>query len=48
MLKDGQIFCDSCEARITKVTGAPAEGWPSMHNLCSTCFEALRRRAIPR
>jgi len=48
MLKDGQLFCDNCGTRITKVNEAPAEGWPTMHNLCSKCFAEVRTRAIPR
>lgn len=48
MLKDGQLFCDKCGTRITQVTETPAEGWPTMHNLCSKCFAEVRTQAIPR
>jgi hypothetical protein len=48
MLKDGQLFCDNCQKPISKVTDAPAEGWPTMHNLCSDCFAQLRNQAVPR
>jgi hypothetical protein len=41
MLKEDKIVCDQCGAVITRVTGAPAEGWPKLHNLCSACFAAL-------
>ena len=48
MLKDGQLFCDSCQVRITKISEAPAEGWPGLHALCSACFAELKGRAVPR
>ena len=38
MFKDTTIVCDKCNAMITHVTNAPAEGWPKLHNLCSSCF----------
>jgi predicted amidophosphoribosyltransferase len=48
MLRDNQMVCDVCQKPITRVTQIPAEGWPKMHNLCSTCFSELKRQAIPR
>ena len=48
MFRDGQMVCDVCQKSITRVTEAPAEGWPKMHNLCSGCFADLKKQAIPR
>lgn len=48
MIKDGQIFCDSCNALITRVTEIPAEGWPQLHALCSNCFAQLGKKAPQR
>ena len=48
MLKDGQIYCDVCQSRITRVTDAPPEGWPALHAICSACFAQLRGKAVPR
>ncbi len=48
MLKDGQIVCDACRSVITRVTEAPAEGWPQLHSLCSACYAELKKRALPR
>ena len=42
------MFCDGCGKRITKITTVPEGGWGPMHNLCSSCFDALRATAIPR
>jgi hypothetical protein len=47
MIRDGQMVCDSCQKAITRVLEVPAEGWPTMHNLCSTCFEGLWKQSIP-
>lgn len=47
MLKDGTMVCDACHKPITRVTTAPPEGWPTMHNLCSGCFQELWSRSIP-
>ncbi len=48
MLKDGEIYCDTCGKRISRVTDVPAEGWPALHALCSSCFAELRAKAVPR
>ncbi len=48
MLKDGRMVCDACEKPITRYTEVPPDGWPSLHNLCSPCFDALRARSLPR
>jgi len=48
MLRDGQLVCDLCQKNITQIREVPAEGWPKMHNLCSTCFADLKKQAIPR
>lgn len=40
MYKDGQLYCDACQTAITRVTEAPADGWPNLHCLCSSCFQA--------
>jgi len=48
MLRDGQILCDACQKPITRMTQAPAEGWPQMHNVCSSCFAELQKQAVPR
>lgn len=48
MLKEGEIYCDNCQKRITQISDVPAEGWPTMHNLCSDCFKQVRGRAVPR
>ncbi|MCI4369530.1 MAG: hypothetical protein L3K09_08230 [Thermoplasmata archaeon] len=45
MYKDGQIVCDSCQTMITHLTGAPAEGYPKMHDLCSACFAELWKKS---
>jgi hypothetical protein len=42
MIQEDKIVCDQCGALITHVTGVPPEGWPHMHNLCSTCFATLK------
>jgi len=48
MIRDGQLVCDACQKNISRVTEVPAEGWPKMHNLCSSCFADLKKQAIPR
>jgi hypothetical protein len=48
MIRDGRLVCDGCQKPITRITDVPAEGWPQMHNLCTTCFDDLRKRAVPR
>jgi len=48
MIRDGQMVCDGCQTPITRVTEIPAEGWPKMHNLRSTCFAGLKIQAVPR
>jgi predicted amidophosphoribosyltransferase len=48
VLKDGEMVCDQCQKPITRVTEAPAEGYPRMHNLCSACFAELRKKSISR
>jgi hypothetical protein len=48
MLRDGTIVCDGCQQPITKITQAPQEGWPQMHNLCSACFDSLWKTALQR
>jgi len=48
MLKDGQLVCDRCHKVITKITNVPPEGWEKMHNLCSDCFTAIGKTAVPR
>lgn len=40
MYRDGEIVCDVCNATITRVTEPPADGWPKLHSLCSSCFAA--------
>jgi len=48
-LRDQQLICDQCQKVITRITTVPEEGWaPSMHNLCSTCFQELHSRSIHR
>ena len=48
MIHDGQMVCDACQKPISKISEVPAEGWPQMHNLCSSCFAQLKQQAIPR
>ena len=48
MFKDGQVVCDACNKPITRVTEAPAEGWPDLHSLCSACFDQLKGTSLPR
>ncbi len=48
MLKDGQLICDRCQKPISRITGAPAEGWERMHNLCSACFLEVWKESVPR
>jgi len=48
MLKEGRLVCDRCQTPITRVTDVPADGWPTMHNLCSACFAKVRNAAVPR
>ncbi|HTT15116.1 MAG TPA: hypothetical protein VMG81_04985 [Thermoplasmata archaeon] len=46
-LKDGAMVCDGCQKVITRLTVVPDEGWPRMHNLCSSCFADLWKSSIP-
>jgi len=48
MIRENQMVCDVCQKPITRVTEIPSEGWPKMHNLCSTCFSDLKKQAVPR
>lgn len=48
MIDQGRIVCDSCRAVVTRVTEVPAEGWPQLHNLCSSCYAQLREKALAR
>jgi hypothetical protein len=48
MIRDGRLMCDVCQKPISRITDVPPEGWPQMHNLCGTCFDDLRKRAVPR
>ncbi len=48
MLRDGELVCDACQARITRLTTVPEEGWERMHNLCSGCFDRLWATSIVR
>jgi len=48
MIQDGRLVCDACRKPITRITDVPAEGWPQLRNLCSACFDDLRKRAVPR
>jgi hypothetical protein len=48
MIRDGEMVCDQCGKTITHITSVPAEGYPKMHNLCSTCFDELRKQSISR
>jgi hypothetical protein len=48
MIREGRLVCDACQKSISRITDVPAEGWPQMHNLCTPCFDDLRKRAVPR
>jgi hypothetical protein len=48
MLRDGQLFCDSCQKVISRITEAPPTGWEAMHNLCSSCFLVLEKQSVSR
>ncbi|HYB77773.1 MAG TPA: hypothetical protein VEE83_03720 [Thermoplasmata archaeon] len=48
MIREGTMVCDVCQGPITRITEVPAEGWPKMHNLCSSCFSDLKKQAVPR
>jgi len=48
VIRDGAIVCDNCQKVITKITKVPEEGWPQMHNVCSTCFDALWKTGLQR
>ncbi len=48
MLQNDQLICDSCQKLITHITAAPSEGWERMHNLCSSCYAALKAKAVAR
>jgi len=47
MIRDGQMICDRCQKTISRVTEVPPEGWPTMHNLCSPCFQEVWKQSIP-
>jgi hypothetical protein len=44
MFKEGKLFCDSCQAEVTRVNPPPEDGWPKLHVLCSTCFAQLGQK----
>jgi hypothetical protein len=46
MIRDGTIYCDACQATISRVSGAPPEGWERLHNLCSRCFALTSKKAV--
>jgi hypothetical protein len=46
MMRDGQLVCDSCQTKITRITSTPGDGWEQMHNLCSACFVALWKTSM--
>jgi len=48
MIREGTMVCDVCQRPITRINEIPAEGWPKMHNLCSSCFSDLKKQAVPR
>ena len=48
MIRDQSIVCDRCQKSISRITQVPAEGWPQMHNLCSSCFDELWKLGIQR
>jgi hypothetical protein len=48
MIQDGKVVCDSCHVVISRVSNVPPEGWPKMHNLCSSCFRELGKASVAR
>jgi len=48
MIEDGKMVCDQCKAVISRIENVPADGWPTMHNLCSACFRELGKRSVAR
>jgi hypothetical protein len=48
MIEDGKMVCDNCRTVITRIANVPAEGWPTMHNLCSNCFRELGKQSVAR
>jgi hypothetical protein len=48
MLRDGELVCDACQAKITRISSTPDETWARMHNLCSACFDRLWATSIAR
>ena len=47
MIRDGQIFCDTCGTPITRTTAVLEGDGARMHNVCSECFTTLKKRSIP-
>jgi hypothetical protein len=47
MIKDGQIFCDTCGAAISRTTAVLEGDGARMHNVCSACFANLKKQSIP-
>lgn len=48
MIENGKLVCDNCRTEITRIEKLPPEGWPTMHNLCSSCFRELGKKAVAR
>jgi hypothetical protein len=48
MIRDGQIFCDTCGKRITRTTAELEGGGNRLHNACSECFATLKKQSVPR
>ena len=48
MIRDGKLFCDSCQTVITRAPSAPEGDWQKMHNLCTACFDRLWATSIAR
>jgi hypothetical protein len=40
-LQGDKLVCDSCQTVVSGVVNPPAEGWPNLHVLCSSCFAQL-------
>jgi ribosome-binding protein aMBF1 (putative translation factor) len=47
MIRDGQIFCDTCGKAITRTTASLEGDGARMHNVCSDCFTNLKKKSIP-
>jgi predicted amidophosphoribosyltransferase len=47
MIREGRLVCDACQKPITRIAEVPADGWPKMHNLCSSCFADVKKQAMP-